>query len=147
MSKRRLSRNAVFREIVLDILSDGSEMYLRDICPIVETRAPGSCWGKWKKGVHRVMITLLEDPSRSYRVGQGASGTACADQGGTYVAKKIAMGFAHGGVFLLAVIVFYLGLGVGLQISSTWGTALWIVAAAMAVLNVLWMIRRARKSS
>ena len=63
------------------------------------------------------------------------------------MAKKIAMGFAHCGVFLLTVVVFYLGLGVGLQISSTWGTALWVVAAVMAVLNVLWMIRRARKFS
>ena len=55
------------------------------------------------------------------------------------------MGLAHGGVFLLAVIVFYLGLGVGLQVSPTWGTALW-VAAAIVALNVLWMIRRARWS-
>ncbi len=63
------------------------------------------------------------------------------------MAKKIVMGLAHGGVFVLAVIVFYLGLGVGLQINSTWGTALWVVAAAIVALNVLWMIRRARKSS
>ena len=63
------------------------------------------------------------------------------------MAKKIAMGFVHAGVFLLAVIVFYLGLGVGLQLSPAWGTALWVVAAAIAALNVLWMIRRARKSS
>ena len=63
------------------------------------------------------------------------------------MAKKIVMGLAHVGVFLLAVVVFYLGLGVGLQFSPAWGTALWVVAAAMAGLNVLWMIRRARRSS
>ena len=63
------------------------------------------------------------------------------------MSKKIAMGFAHAGVFLLAVIVFYLGLGVGLQLSPAWGTALWVAAAAIAALNVLWIIRRARKSS
>ena len=68
MSKRRLSRNAVFREIVLDILSDGSEMYLRDICPIVEARVPEWCWGKWKKGVHRVLITLLEEGLLAHEV-------------------------------------------------------------------------------
>ena len=62
------------------------------------------------------------------------------------MAKKIAMGFAHGGVFLLAVVVFYLGLGVGLQFSPTWGAVLWVVAAAIAALNVLWIIRRARRS-
>ena len=57
---QRLSRNAVFREIVLDILSGGSEMYLRDICPIVQDRVPEWCWGNWKKGVHQVLIGLLE---------------------------------------------------------------------------------------
>ena len=34
------------------------------------------------------------------------------------------MGLAPSGVFLLAVIVFYLGIGVGLQVSPTWGTTL-----------------------
>ena len=63
------------------------------------------------------------------------------------MAKKVMMGFVHGGVFLLAVVVFYLGLGVGLQVSPTWGTALWAAAAAIAALNVLWIIRRARRPS
>lgn len=69
------------------------------------------------------------------------------DEGDTNVAKKIMMGLLHAGVFLLAFAVFFLGLGVGLQISPTWGTVLWVVAAALAALNVLWMIRRAGKSS
>ena len=43
LSKRRLSRNAVFRPIVLDILSDGSGMYLRDICSKVKAKAPEWC--------------------------------------------------------------------------------------------------------
>ena len=48
---------------------------------------------------------------------------------------------AHAVVFLVAVIVFYLGLGVGLQLSSFWGMALWGVAAVLALLNVLWIVR------
>ncbi len=63
------------------------------------------------------------------------------------MAKKIMTGLSHAGVFLLAFAVFFLGLGVGLQISPTWGTVLWVVAAALVALNVLWMIRRAGKSS
>ena len=35
-------------------------MYLRDICPIVQSRAPEWCRGNWKKGVHQVLIDLLE---------------------------------------------------------------------------------------
>ena len=48
---------------------------------------------------------------------------------------------AHAALFLVAVVVFYLGLGVGLQVSPTWGTVLWIVAIAIALLNILWIIR------
>lgn len=33
---------------------------------------------------------------------------------------KIVVGFANAGVVLLAVVVFYLGLGVGLQFSPAW---------------------------
>jgi len=62
LSQRRLSRNSVFREIVLDVLSDGSGMYLRVICRLVEARAPEWCCGNWKKGVHAVLITLLDHP-------------------------------------------------------------------------------------
>ena len=48
---------------------------------------------------------------------------------------------AHAALFLVAVVVFYLGLGVGLQVSPTWGTVLWVVAIAIALLNILWIIR------
>lgn len=70
LSKRGLSRNSVFREIVLEVLSDGIGMLLRDICPLVEARAPGWCWGNWKKGVHRVLITLLDEGLLSHEVVQ-----------------------------------------------------------------------------
>ena len=51
---------------------------------------------------------------------------------------------AHAVLFLVAVVVFYLGLGVGLQISPTWGTVLWVVAIAIVLLNILWIIRSRR---
>lgn len=50
---------------------------------------------------------------------------------------------AHAALFLIAFVVFYLGLGVGLQVSPFWGTVLWAVAIAIALLNILW-IRRSR---
>lgn len=50
----------------------------------------------------------------------------------------------HALVFLLAVIVFWAGLGAGLQFSPPLGTALWIAAAAIVALNLLWM-RQTRK--
>ena len=53
---------------------------------------------------------------------------------------------AHAALFLVAVIVFYLGLGVGLQFSPVWGTALWVVAIAIALLNILWILRRVVRS-
>ena len=49
-------------------------------------------------------------------------------------------------VFLVAVVVFYLGLGVGLQHDPNLGTALWIAAAAIAALNVLWVSRSRAKA-
>ena len=55
---------------MLDILSDGSEMYLRDICPIVQAKAPEWRWGNWKKGVHQVLLTLLDEVLLSHEVVQ-----------------------------------------------------------------------------
>ncbi len=51
----------------------------------------------------------------------------------------------HVVVFLLAVVVFYLGLGVGLALNPLVGTLLWVAAVAIGVLNVKWMLRRARR--
>ena len=49
---------------------------------------------------------------------------------------------AHAGLFLLAVVVAYLGLGVGLQVSPVGAYVLWGVAVAIVLLNILWMVRR-----
>ena len=48
---------------------------------------------------------------------------------------------AHIALLVASVVVFYLGLGVGLQISPALGTALWVVAGAMIVLNIVWFVR------
>ena len=48
---------------------------------------------------------------------------------------------AHVLLFLLAFVVFFLGLGVGLALNPTIGTALWIGAGAIVVLNVLWIVK------
>ena len=48
---------------------------------------------------------------------------------------------AHVLLFVLAVIVFYLGLGLGLQFNPTLGTILWLVAGALVALNLLWIVR------
>ena len=42
-------------------------------------------------------------------------------------------------LFLVAIGVFFFGLGVGLQFNPTYGTILWIVAGIIFVLNLLWM--------
>ena len=47
---------------------------------------------------------------------------------------------AHAALFLVAFVVFYVGLGVGLQVSPAWGTTLWVVAIVLAVLNILWIV-------
>ena len=52
----------------------------------------------------------------------------------------------HALLFVIAVVVFFLGLGVGLQYNPTLGTLLWIAAAAIAGLNVLWMFRSRAKA-
>ena len=48
----------------------------------------------------------------------------------------------HALLFVLAVAVFYLGLGIGLQFNPLLGTLLWIVSGAIAALNVAWILRR-----
>ena len=54
---------------------------------------------------------------------------------------------AHVALFLVAFVVFYLGLGVGLQVSPTWGTVLWVVAIAIVLLNIVWIIRSRAKTT
>ena len=48
---------------------------------------------------------------------------------------------AHAVLFVLAIVVFYFGLAVGLQVNPLAGTALWIVAAGMIAGNVFWIVR------
>ena len=48
---------------------------------------------------------------------------------------------AHALLFLLAVVVFYLGLGLGLQFNPLLGTLLWLVAASIVALNLFWILR------
>ena len=43
-------------------------------------------------------------------------------------------------LFILAIVVFIFGLGVGLQVNPTYGTILWIAAGVIFVLNLLWML-------
>ena len=53
-------------------------------------------------------------------------------------------------LFLVAVVVFYLGLGVGLAWNPAVGTVLWVVAGAIALGNLFWMVRsinRMRRSA
>ena len=42
-------------------------------------------------------------------------------------------------LFMLAFVIFYLGLGVGLQLNATLGTLLWVLAGIIALANLLWI--------
>ena len=48
----------------------------------------------------------------------------------------------HAMLFMVAIGVFFLGLGIGLQYSPQLGTALWIAAGLQAVLNLVWILHR-----
>ena len=50
----------------------------------------------------------------------------------------------HVGLFLVALAVFYLGLGLGLSWNPTVGTLLWLAAALIAAGNIWWMVRSSR---
>ena len=49
---------------------------------------------------------------------------------------------AHVLLFLLAIVVFYVGLWAGLQVRPALGNGLWITAGAIAVFNLIWILRR-----
>ena len=51
---------------------------------------------------------------------------------------------AHVLLFVLAFVVFYIGLVVGLQYNPTIGTLLWIAAGAIVAVNLFWIIRSGR---
>ena len=48
---------------------------------------------------------------------------------------------AHVLLFIIAFVVFFLGLGVGLAFNPTLGTALWIASGAIAILNIIWIVK------
>jgi len=50
----------------------------------------------------------------------------------------------HVAIFLVAGVVFVLGLGIGLSQNPAVGTLLWLVAAGIAVANAIWMTRARR---
>ena len=50
----------------------------------------------------------------------------------------------HAVLFLVAFVVFFLGLGIGLQVNPNLGTAMWIASAVLVALNVWWMSRAGR---
>ena len=43
-------------------------------------------------------------------------------------------------LFVVAFVVFYLGLGIGLQQDVNLGTTLWIIAGVIVILNLLWIL-------
>ena len=51
---------------------------------------------------------------------------------------------AHVLIFILALVVFYLGLGIGLALNPSLGTLLWLVAAGIAIGNILWILHSRR---
>ena len=51
---------------------------------------------------------------------------------------------AHVFLFLVALVVFYIGLFMGLQVNPNMGTLLWLVSAAIVVANILWIVRSNR---
>ena len=52
---------------------------------------------------------------------------------------------AHVALFALAVVVFTLGTGIGLQISATAGSVMWVAAAVIAAGNLGWIAWRVRR--
>ena len=54
--------------------------------------------------------------------------------------RKLKMA-VHVLLFVVAIAFFYIGLGIGLQHNPNLGTILWIVAAGIAVANLLWIVR------
>lgn len=48
---------------------------------------------------------------------------------------------AHVVLFILAFVVFYVGLGLGLQYNPWLGTGFWVASAAILIGNILWLVR------
>ena len=48
---------------------------------------------------------------------------------------------AHGLLFLLAFVVFYLGLGLGLAWNPLVDSLLWLAAGSIVAMNIVWILR------
>ena len=56
---------------------------------------------------------------------------------------RLMIGFGvHLLLFVGALFIFLLGLGVGLALNPALGTLLWIAAFTVAGINIFWMIRK-----
>ena len=61
---------------------------------------------------------------------------------GTGATVKITLRIvAHILLFVLAVVVFFFGLGIGLAFNATLGTVLWIASGAIVILNIVWIVK------
>ncbi len=56
--------------------------------------------------------------------------------------RKVLCIVIHVLVFMVALVIFYLGLGVGLAVNPLLGTLLWILALAVGGLNLYVILRR-----
>ncbi len=55
--------------------------------------------------------------------------------------KTVVRVVVHVLLFVLAIAVFYLGLGIGLSYNPTIGTAMWGAAAMITGINLVWIMR------
>ena len=58
--------------------------------------------------------------------------------------SRVARILAHLALFLIAILVFTLGTGIGLSQNPTYGTLLWIAAGLITAANVWWIFRASR---
>ena len=55
--------------------------------------------------------------------------------------KGIFKATVHVLIFAVAIVVFFIGLALGLQFNPNVGTLLWFTAAAIAAGNLAWIVR------
>ena len=54
---------------------------------------------------------------------------------------KVLKPAAHLLLFAVAIVVFFVGLGIGLAANPTIGTVLWLTAGALIAVNLVWLFR------
>ena len=52
---------------------------------------------------------------------------------------------AHVLLFIVALVVFYIGLFMGLQVNPNVGTLMWLVSASIVAANIIWIVRSGRR--